>query len=251
MAEGRYHPVQWIGYLSILLLYFIAVFLDTSFIMIWVALVVILSFLSVFSVNKHRLEDGLITMAGCLYVVFFFFHIVLSGFGNSWVDSLGNHIALFSDSWFRNWEMGLKNPVWLVVLSAFGTDIFAYFTGLLIGRHKLAPGLSPKKTIEGSVGGILGSALLCGLFGYYFLPEMFIHTLVIGVLGSVFAQLGDLTASLVKRRLGIKDYGNLIPGHGGVLDRFDSLLFTAPLVFYYINTVGYIMQITGQAGYPG
>jgi phosphatidate cytidylyltransferase len=113
----------------------------------------------------------------------------------------------------------------------------AYFTGLLLGRHKLAPKISPKKTIEGAVGGVAGSVLLCGLFGYFAVPPLLTHCIALGVLGGVVSQLGDLTASIFKRKMGIKDYGNLIPGHGGVLDRFDSVLFTAPAVYYYIVIV--------------
>jgi phosphatidate cytidylyltransferase len=239
-------PSYVVGCISIVLLYGLAVFLDTSFIMIWFVLVVILSFLSIFRLKAHSLTDGFVTMVGIFYVVFFVFHIVLAGFGNSWVDSLGSPIRIFSDNWLHYWRSGFQNPVWLVVLAAFGTDIFAYFTGLLFGRHKLAPNLSPKKTIEGAVGGLVGSVLLCGLFGYFFLPDLFYHTIAIGVLGSGAAQVGDLTASLIKRKLGIKDYGKLIPGHGGFLDRFDSLLFTAPLVFYYMNIYGYVWQMMAQ-----
>ena len=123
--------------------------------------------------------------------------------------------------------------VWLVIFSAFGSDIFAYFTGFLLGRHKLCPAISPKKTVEGAIGGVLGSVLICGIFGWVVIPGIAVHCLIIGALGAVFSQLGDLTASIFKRKMGIKDYGNLIPGHGGVMDRIDSILFTAPLVYYY------------------
>jgi phosphatidate cytidylyltransferase len=127
--------------------------------------------------------------------------------------------------------------VWHIFLTAFGTDIMAYFTGYAIGKHKLCPKISPKKTIEGSIGGILGSVLLCGLFGYFVIPGLLLHCIIIGVLGGVVSQFGDLTASIFKRKMGIKDYGNLIPGHGGILDRFDSVLFTAPMVYYYIMLI--------------
>lgn len=132
---------------------------------------------------------------------------------------------------------GYAVMVWLIFLTAFGTDVMAYFTGYAIGKHKLCPGISPKKTIEGAIGGTLGSVILCGAFGYFFANEFFIHCMIIGALGGVISQFGDLTASVFKRKMGIKDYGNLIPGHGGVLDRFDSVLFTAPLVYYYIVLV--------------
>jgi phosphatidate cytidylyltransferase len=97
--------------------------------------------------------------------------------------------------------------------------------------------LSPKKTIEGCIGGVVGSVVCCGLFGYFAIPAFFLHCVIIGVLGGVVSQVGDLMASAIKRRLGIKDYGTLIPGHGGLLDRIDSLLFTAPLVYIYLSVL--------------
>ena len=111
----------------------------------------------------------------------------------------------------------------------------AYFTGLAMGKHKLCPHLSPKKSVEGAVGGVIGSVILCLLFGHFFVPDFKALCLIIGFFGSVVSQLGDLSASAFKRQMGIKDYGNLIPGHGGILDRFDSVLFTAPVVFYCIE----------------
>jgi phosphatidate cytidylyltransferase len=128
----------------------------------------------------------------------------------------------------------------LVFLTAFGTDIFAYFAGSFLGRHKLCPSISPKKTVEGAIGGVVGSVLLCGVFGYFALRGFFIHCVVIGALGGVLSQVGDLVASVIKRGAGVKDYGRLIPGHGGLLDRIDSVLFTAPLVFYYVYIANFI-----------
>jgi phosphatidate cytidylyltransferase len=137
------------------------------------------------------------------------------------------------------------NWVWLVIFSAFATDIFAYFTGRAFGRRKLAPVLSPKKTVEGGIGGVVGSIAACGLFGYFAMPEFFVHCIAIGVLGGVVSQFGDIAASAIKRKLGIKDYGTLIPGHGGLLDRVDSLLFTAPLVFIYLSALCYWQGLSG------
>ena len=132
----------------------------------------------------------------------------------------------------NNYELG-KVYVWLIFIISFATDTFAYFSGYLLGKHKLIPSISPKKTIEGSIGGILGSIICCMVFGYIFKFDM-MHMIVIGGLGSVVAQLGDLFASSIKRYVGIKDYGKLIPGHGGILDRFDSVILVAPFVYYAI-----------------
>lgn len=131
--------------------------------------------------------------------------------------------------------------VWLILISASGSDTFAYAVGSLIGKHPFSE-LSPKKTIEGCIGGVVGAALLAGIYSL-FIPEeaasMFhvnIHLVFIGIgmVGSAVSQLGDLAASAVKRNFEIKDYGTLIPGHGGVLDRIDSILFTAPIVYYIL-----------------
>lgn len=186
--------------------------------MLWFFAVVLVSLLYLFNIEHRKLEDAMATITGIFYVVFFSFHVTL-------VDQTGPY----------------SNMIWLIVLTAFGTDVMAYFTGFLLGKHKLCPKISPKKTVEGSVGGIIGSIVLSGIFGYFFMPEILVHCLVIGLLGGIVSQFGDLTASIFKRKMGIKDYGNLIPGHGGILDRFDSVLFTGPMVYYYIVLIiGYM-----------
>ena len=117
----------------------------------------------------------------------------------------------------------------LVFVAAWMCDIFAYFTGRLFGKHKLAPHLSPKKTVEGSIGGILFAILGCMLYGFIVkkVSGLSANYLVLAALGfvlSIISQIGDLWASLIKREYGIKDYSNMLPGHGGVMDRFDSIL---------------------------
>ena len=127
---------------------------------------------------------------------------------------------------------------WMVYVSSWGSDTCAYAVGRLFGRHKLAPDLSPKKSIEGSVGGIVGSALIGVIFGLIMSnftgksENLIIIFAVIGGLGSVISQIGDLAASGIKRNYDIKDYGHLIPGHGGILDRYDSIIITAPIVYF-------------------
>ena len=117
----------------------------------------------------------------------------------------------------------------LVFIAAWTCDIFAYFTGRLFGKHKLAPHLSPKKTVEGSIGGIVFAIISCSLYGFIVnkvtgLRPNYIILSVIGLALSVFSQVGDLFASLIKREYGVKDYSKMMPGHGGVMDRFDSIL---------------------------
>lgn len=127
---------------------------------------------------------------------------------------------------------------WMVYVSSWGSDTCAYVVGRLFGKHKLAPDLSPKKSVEGSIGGIIGSALIGVIFGLIMSnftgksENLIIIFAVIGGLGSIISQIGDLAASGIKRNYDIKDYGHLIPGHGGILDRYDSIIITAPIVYF-------------------
>jgi len=210
-------PSLLVGMAGTFSLYCINIFISddiTTWYMFWIFVVVLMSLLYLFKVNERKLEDGMVTALGVFYVVFFSYHVVL-------IEQISGYGLL----------------VWLAFLSAFGTDSMAYFSGYFFGKHKLLPSISPKKTIEGSIGGIIGSVIFCGIFGYLVMPFIFVHCIIIGVIGGIVSQIGDLTASLFKRKMGIKDYGNLIPGHGGILDRIDSLLFTAPFIYYYIMLI--------------
>lgn len=128
--------------------------------------------------------------------------------------------------------------VWLIFIGAWGSDTCAYLVGVKFGKHKFAPKLSPKKSIEGSIGGIVGAALLGVIYATVIQSQIVVFKnpqiafAIIGAASSILSQIGDLAASAIKRNHDIKDYGTLIPGHGGVLDRFDSIIFTAPIVFY-------------------
>lgn len=137
----------------------------------------------------------------------------------------------------RNLENGIY-IVWLIFISSWICDTCAYLVGMAIGKHKLAPILSPKKSIEGGIGGIAGAALV-GLIYALILKNIGISQgnllwvfPVISAIGAMISQVGDLAASAIKRNFGIKDYGKLIPGHGGIMDRFDSVIFTAPMIYY-------------------
>ena len=130
----------------------------------------------------------------------------------------------------RNLENG-HFIVWLIFLCSWGCDTCAYCVGMLIGKHKMAPVLSPKKSVEGAVGGVIGAALLGVAYAAATKGPMAEYA-VICAAGALISMVGDLTASAVKRNQGIKDYGKLIPGHGGILDRFDSVIITAPVIYY-------------------
>ena len=131
--------------------------------------------------------------------------------------------------------------VWLIFVSSWGNDTFAYFTGVLIGKHKMAPVLSPKKSVEGAIGGIAGATILGIIYGSIVSTRMsevigspVLTFAVASCVGAILAIVGDLAASAIKRNYNVKDYGKLIPGHGGILDRFDSVIFTAPIVYWAI-----------------
>ena len=140
--------------------------------------------------------------------------------------------------------IGMLN-VFLPLAISFGSDTFALFAGMLCGRHKLAPKVSPKKTVEGAIGGLIG-----GMFGMAVM--MFVggavladaylgprEVVLFGIIGSAISQIGDLSFSVIKREFGVKDYGNLLPGHGGILDRFDSVTFAAPAVWLTLQLTVY------------
>jgi len=158
--------------------------------------------------------DGAVGLLGTLYLGLFTYFYLLRTLPEGWI--------------------------WLIfmLVGTWASDTAAYFVGKKLGKRKLAPSLSPGKTVAGGIGGIAGSLLVAVLFYaiYSFLPLW--HLLILGLLLGVMAQLGDLWESVIKRTAGIKDTGKIIPGHGGVLDRFDSMMFTAPFVYYYLVLFG-------------
>lgn len=133
--------------------------------------------------------------------------------------------------------------VWLIFISAWGSDTSAYCVGMLFGKTKFLPNLSPKKSLEGCIGGVLGAGLLGFLYGFIFkdlitgISNPGIVFAITCAVASIISQLGDLAASAIKRNHEIKDYGRLIPGHGGILDRFDSIIFVSPVVYYFITLI--------------
>lgn len=128
--------------------------------------------------------------------------------------------------------------VWMILISSWGCDTCAYAVGMLIGKKKIFPALSPKKSLEGCIGGVLGAALIGALYGHFYVEPVFPDQTVKWIIaficgaGAVMSQVGDLAASAIKRNHGIKDYGTLIPGHGGIMDRFDSMIVTAPMIYF-------------------
>lgn len=178
-------------------------------------LLIVLMFVYVFTYPKYRTEQILAAFFGVFYVA-----VMLSYVYQTRALNAGAYI------------------VWLIFLCSWGCDTCAYCVGVLIGKHKMAPKLSPKKSVEGAVGGVIGAALLTILYGMVFkdamgmdMTRVFIMA-AISAVGGLVSMVGDLTASAIKRNYDIKDYGKLIPGHGGILDRFDSVIFTAPMIYF-------------------
>ena len=142
----------------------------------------------------------------------------------------------FLMSYFISLRMMEKGKEWIffVLILAFIGDIVALYVGKYFGRHKLVPLVSPGKTVEGLAGLILGSTIACLIFSYYFLPEISLMQIaILAIAGSIIGQMGDLCESAIKRNYGLKDASSILPGHGGVLDRLDCLIFIAPFVYYY------------------
>lgn len=196
-------------------------FTFTKFIILFSSFIIALLVFLVFNHMNTNIMDCIITFFGFFYVTFLLSFIFL----------------------VRKQIYG-EFFVWLIFISAWGCDTFAYFTGRFFGKNKLIPGLSPKKTVEGAIGGILGATLIsilyCIFFAQYFNVKFLNLTAFCGIIcfvGSVFGQLGDLSASAIKRYGDLKDYGSVLPGHGGFLDRFDSVLFTAPIVYIFLYII--------------
>ncbi|MGL5440540.1 MAG: phosphatidate cytidylyltransferase [Filifactoraceae bacterium] len=200
MTLGTY-MVTLIGGISLYIMESNLVFMVMSFSLICFGAIL-------FILRKIKTFDLAISILGYIYISACFGHLIL-------LDKVGSY-----------------QYVWLVFIIAFATDTFAYFVGINFGRHKLAPLISPKKSIEGSIGGVIGSIVCCIIYGFIFDIVSPWSLIPIAIIGSIVSQMGDLFASAMKREYGIKDYGNLIPGHGGILDRFDSALFVIPIVYY-------------------
>lgn len=174
---------------------------------------------AVFS-KDHSINDSSMTILGFIYCCSYFALILL-------ID------GMTGGTWY----------VFSIFTIAWGCDTSAYYGGRFFGKRKLIPEVSPKKTVEGAIIGALGGSLITFIFSiiiieiginYVMSP---IHFLIMGFLGSIFSQVGDLIASVIKRDAGVKDYPKLIPGHGGILDRFDSVLMSAVAVFMYLTIV--------------
>lgn len=201
-------------------LYYLSILFDNSQYSVFILVLTFIGLMSVYVLTfpRYKAEDTMWAFFSVMYVVVMLSYIYTT--------------RMFSDGIYI---------VWLIFVSSWGNDTFAYFTGVILGKHKMAPELSPKKSIEGAVGGIIGATVLGLIYGYIVSPrmsEVFLHPVItFGIasfIGAILSIVGDLAASAIKRNHNVKDYGNIIPGHGGILDRFDSVIFTAPVVYWAV-----------------
>ena len=213
-------PVRWIGYLSCLSIALIHVipepYLLHTAILAIPTLLLILFIQVIVTEMKTNFKDIAYTLFGILYVIMLLmFFAKINGMEN------GNIL------------------IWYVIFAAWGTDIFAYFIGKYFGKHKFSK-ISPNKSIEGCIAGTIGAILIMLIYTYIANTfwKMEFSYLAIGIIGfvlSIIGQIGDFAASSIKRYVDIKDYSNLIPGHGGMLDRIDSLIFLAPFAYVLLG----------------
>ena len=212
-------------YMSTLALLPLAIMDSMRVVSVWLiflpyCLIILLALVAVLRSVEYNLIDIAITMFGVVYIPFLFSFITLT----------------------RLLQNGIYY-IWIIFIGSCATDTFAYFVWMFLGKNKLLPNVSPKKTIEGSIGGIVGTVVVMILYGKYLVDigvvnVPLIHFVALGFVTSVVAQIGDLFASTIKRFVGVKDYGSVLPGHGGILDRFDSIMFIAPMIYFYIKLVG-------------
>ena len=214
VSDEHVTVLELVGYLGAVL-YYIAMkadFGNYGTMAIIISMILIL-FVYVFGYPKYHAEQVMAAFFGVVYVAVMLSFIYLT----------------------RSLPDG-KFLVWLIFLCSWGCDTCAYCVGMLIGKHKMAPVLSPKKFIEGAVGGVAGAALLGVIYAAATQGKMAEYALICAV-GALISMVGDLAASAIKRNQNIKDYGKLIPGHGGILDRFDSVIITAPVIYYLAKTI--------------
>ena len=219
--NGKAKPVKIVGYIAAIFIALIHIIPNTIILKLIGALialsVLILFLIVIISNTKINIIDISITFFGICYVALFLMFIPIIR---------------------ENLENG-KILLWYVIFAGWGTDVFAYFVGKYFGTHKFSK-ISPNKTIEGCIGGTIGSAVLILIYtiicnNVFNLNINYIAITFMAIILSIIGQIGDLAASSIKRYVGIKDFSHLIPGHGGMLDRIDSLIFIAPFAYFLFS----------------
>ncbi len=219
--RNNIHCAYWLGMTGILLCC-LSAWLGNSYetlgILVGVLLIALIQ--SILLKPNYQIPDAVFTIFGVCYIGLPFSHLILLRF---YEQSLMTYAPISYGTAY----------LWVAFLGTWASDTCAYFVGSAWGTHKLCPQISPGKTVEGSLGGIIGSLLVVAAFGW-FIHLAWVHALALGIVVGIMAPAGDLVESAMKRFVKIKDSGTLLPGHGGVLDRFDSILFVVPAVYYYV-----------------
>lgn len=221
--KAKANPISWVGYIAAVSIAFIHI-IPVAYMLPIIGAIIPASIMILFAVvilgeMKQNIMDVAITFLGICYIVIF---------------------LLFASIIRENIPNG-KILIWYVFFIAWGTDIFAYSIGKRFGKRKFTT-ISPNKTLEGCVGGIAGSVVITFIYTVvcnlsFHLEISYIYIIVMTIMLSVASQIGDLAASSIKRYCGIKDYSNLIPGHGGMLDRIDSVIFILPFAYFLLTLI--------------
>lgn len=217
VAEKGINGLEIIGIIGVLIYYAVMyVSQDTTLLLMCIVLVFMAEmFLYVVLFPRYRAEQVVAAIFSFLYAP-----VMLSFMYMTRMSRMGMYL------------------VWLILISSWGCDTCAYCVGKLIGRKKVFPVLSPHKSLEGCIGGVAGAALIGGLYAYFVVEprvpdqDVLWAIVFISAVGALMSMVGDLAASAIKRNYQIKDYGKLIPGHGGIMDRFDSMVVTAPMIYF-------------------
>lgn len=220
--ENQNRDLRWIAYIAAIAIAFIHI-IPSEIILKVIGAIIPISILVLFSQviasnMKYNIKDIAITFFGICYIVIFLMYLPM----------------------IRETENG-RITIWYVFIAAWGTDIFAYLIGRKLGKHKFSK-ISPNKSIEGCIAGLIGSVILMLFYTLLCNTYLSVHfhygmMIIIGIVLSLVGQIGDFSASSIKRYTGIKDFGNLIPGHGGMLDRIDSVIFIAPFAYFLLMLI--------------
>ena len=215
-------PIKWIAYLSCIIIALIPIIPKEAIIPITILAIptiLLILFAHVIATNmKTSFKDVAYTFLGICYIVFFMSFIAI-------IDGMKDGKIL----------------IWYTLIASWGTDIFAYFIGKKFGKHKFSK-VSPKKSIEGCIAGVVGALAISLIYTYicntfWNMEFSYIYVSIMIIILSLIGQIGDFAASSIKRYVDIKDFSNLIPGHGGMLDRIDSLLFLAPFAYMFFTII--------------
>jgi len=217
MQKKDFHPAYWVGnFFTIFFIIFASYALKKTWepahsaILTCAAVATMIATLFLKERPKEAIVDIAVTLLGMIYIGWFFSYFIF-------IRALTEKGAYL---------MFLMGTIWSL-------DVIAYLAGKKFGKHKLWPSVSPRKSIEGAIAGFIFCIIAAGVFGYYAGFDM-PHSLVLGAIIGIVAQFSDLVESLIKRDAGVKDSSEIVPGHGGVLDRMDSFIFTAPIFYYYL-----------------